>query len=48
MSGKPAVQTQYVEPLSSKAIPSHFDTSNKNDYVKHNYKQSQLDMIPYP
>lgn len=48
LQGKPKVQTQKVAPVMSKANPSHFDTFNKKDYVKHNYKVSQLDFIPYP
>jgi hypothetical protein len=48
LQGKPIVQTQKVAAVHSKALPTHFDTSNKNDFVKHNFKVSQLDMIPYP
>jgi uncharacterized protein (DUF885 family) len=29
-------------------IYNDFDTFNKKEFVKHNYKVSQLDLIPYP
>ena len=45
---KPKVQTQVVQPVISKALPTHFDTFNKKEFVKHNFKQSPLDFIPYP
>lgn len=34
---RPKVQTQKVNPVSSKAMPTHFDTFNKKEFVKHNY-----------
>jgi len=40
ISAKPKVQTQKVEAVMSKALPSHFDTYNKKEFVKHDYKVS--------
>lgn len=48
LQNRPRVQTQKVEAVYSKALPGHFDTYNKKEFVKHNYKQSELDRIPYP
>lgn len=48
MAGKPVIQTQKVEAMQSKALPTHFDTSNKKDYVAHKIRVSKLDLIPYP
>lgn len=48
LQGKPQTQTQKVDPVASKAIPSHFDTSNKKDFIKHKYEVCKLDLIPYP
>lgn len=45
---RPKVQTQEVKPVISKALPSHYDTFNKKEFVKHNLKVNKLDLIPYP
>ena len=48
LQSRPKVQTQKVGAVMSKAMPSHFDTSNKRELVEHKYKVSELDLIPYP
>jgi len=42
------VQTQAVKAVISKAMPTHFDTFNKKEFVKHRMEKSALDAIPYP
>jgi hypothetical protein len=48
LQSRPKVNTQKVGPVMSKAMPTHFDTFNKKEFVKHDYQVSQLDLIPYP
>jgi hypothetical protein len=48
LASRPKVQTQEVKPVISKALPSHFETFNKKEFVQHKIKVNQLDLIPYP
>ena len=48
LKSAPKIKTQVVKPVMQKAVPSHFDTFNRKDFIKHNYKVSQVDLIPYP
>jgi hypothetical protein len=45
---KPQVQTQQVPAVVSRAVASHFETMKQKDFVQHEYRVSQLDLIPYP
>lgn len=48
LQARPKVQTQAVKAVISKAMPSHFDTFNKKEFIKHKMEKSALDAIPYP
>jgi len=38
-----------VHPVKTKALPGHFDTTNKKEMKKHDVKKrSTVDRIPYP
>ena len=48
LNAKPKVATTKVKAVRSKALPTHFDTNQKKEYVRHDLKPCALDAIPYP
>jgi hypothetical protein len=37
-----------VDPVVTKTFPGHFETFNKKEFVKHEIRVPEIDLIPYP
>lgn len=37
LAHRPKIVSEKVEAVRSKALPSHYDTSNRKEFVKHDY-----------
>ena len=37
LASRPKIVSEKVEAVRSKALPTHFDTSNKKEFVKHDF-----------
>jgi len=48
LSGRPMTTKPNAEPVMTKTFSSHFDTFNKKEYKRHEYRVPEIDLIPYP
>lgn len=48
MASRPMTSKPKVDVVRTNAFPQHFDTFNKKEYVAHDYRVPDIDLIPYP
>lgn len=48
LATRPKTSKPKVEAVRTQAFPQHFDTFNKKEFVKHQYRVPEIDYIQYP
>ena len=48
LQSRPQTSKPKVDAVKTKAFPAHFETQNKKEYIKHEYRVPEVDLIPYP
>eukprot|EP00347_Sterkiella_histriomuscorum_P011610 403371794 len=48
LTNRPTTSKPVVEAVRTKAFPQHFDTQNKKEFVQHQIRVPEIDLIPYP
>ncbi|CDW76087.1 UNKNOWN [Stylonychia lemnae] len=48
LANRPITQKPVVEPVRTKAFPLHFETQNKKEFVQHQIRVPEIDLIQYP
>jgi hypothetical protein len=48
LNGRPLTSKPVVDPVVTKTFHGHFDTFHKREFVKHQHRIPEIDLIPYP
>jgi hypothetical protein len=48
LATRPTTSKPIVEPVRTNAFPAHFDTQNKKEFIPHQIRVPEIDLIPYP